>query len=381
MNRPARFTPDLAAVVAAGRGPSVETIDGLVRASTTTLGRRGVAEETARLTESVLGVGVLADVLSDEAVTDVLVNGDGSVWVDRGTGVRRADRAVAREEVRPLAVRLATMAGRRLDDAQPWVDGLLPRGIRLHAILPPLADLGAHISLRVPRVSPASIAELVEIETCCPALGEILGEIVRGGLSFLVVGGTGAGKTTLLGGLLAVCDASERLVLVEDVRELGPAHPHVVRLQGRAPNVEGRGGVGLVDLVRQALRMRPDRLIVGEVRGAEVRELLAALNTGHRGSAGTLHANGVGDVPARLQALGSLAGLTPAAVDAQLLGGIDIVVAMRRDGSRRRVTEIGVVRPGPGGVAAVEVAVSSPRFGTLTRGPAWATLTALRQRG
>lgn len=365
----------LAAVIAAGRGPDDRTIDGLVAASVTPLGRRGEREERARLGEAVLGAGALTDLLADRAVTDLLVNGDGSIWVDRGDGVTRVERQLPPGDVRPLAVRLAALAGRRLDDAQPWVDGLLPQGIRLHAILPPLADQGAHVSLRVPRASPGSIAGLVDLGACCPELGEVLSGMMRASLSFLVCGGTGSGKTTLLGGLLAECDPGERIVLVEDVRELGPAHPHVVRLQGRAPNIEGAGGVALTDLVRQALRMRPDRLVVGEVRGPEVRDLLVALNTGHRGSAGTVHANTAADVPARLQALGSLAGLTPSAVDAQVLSGVEVVVAMRREGAQRRVVEIGVVSGGPGGVQVVE-AIASPSSGRLRRGPGWVRLEA-----
>jgi pilus assembly protein CpaF len=370
----------LAAVIAAGRGPDDRTIDGLVAASVTPLGRRGEREERARLGEAVLGAGALTDLLADRAVTDLLVNGDGSIWVDRGDGVTRVERQLPPGDVRPLAVRLAALAGRRLDDAQPWVDGLLPQGIRLHAILPPLADQGAHVSLRVPRASPGWIADLVDLGACCPELGEVLSGMMRASLSFLVCGGTGSGKTTLLGGLLAECDPGERIVLVEDVRELGPAHPHVVRLQGRAPNIEGAGGVALTDLVRQALRMRPDRLVVGEVRGPEVRDLLVALNTGHRGSAGTVHANTAADVPARLQALGSLAGLTPSAVDAQVLSGVEVVVAMRREGAQRRVVEIGVVSGGPGGVQVVE-AIASPSSGRLRRGPGWVRLEAALRSG
>lgn len=384
---------DLGEVIASGRGPSDREIAGLVDAADTPLGHQGAREARARLGDAVLGLGPLGELLGDAAITDLLVNGDGSIWVDRGDGVEGAGRAMPAREVRPLAVRLAALAGRRLDDAQPWVDGLLPQGIRLHAILPPLADGGAHISLRVPRVSPRSVDELVDLGACCPGLGEVLRAIVRSALSFLVCGGTGTGKTTLLGGLLAECDPAERIVLVEDVRELGPSHPHVISLQGRAPNIEGAGGVALSDLVRQALRMRPDRLVVGEVRGPEVRELLAALNTGHRGSAGTVHANTAADVPARLQALGSLAGLSTAAVDAQVISGIEVVLGMRREGRRRWVAEIGCVRRGvptgsgehrdesgtdngPGAGVVVELALASPAPGVMRRGPAWPVLEA-----
>lgn len=365
MNVAAGWGARVREAVAAGQNPTPETIDGLVRERADTLGRRGVHSEVARLSSALLGLGELASVVAEPEVTDVLVNGDGSVWVDRGRGVERSPVRVAVSQTRPLAVRLAAMAGRRLDDAQPWVDGLLPDGIRLHAVVPPLVESGAHVSLRVPRVFPSSVAALVELGTCSPVTAEILRGIVRSRRSFLVCGGTGSGKTTLLAALLAECDAAERLVLVEDVRELSPVHPHVVRLQGRAANVEGFGLVTMTDLVRQALRMRPDRLIVGEVRGAEVRELLAALNTGHSGSAGTVHANTARDVPARLQALGALAGLSTAAVDAQVASGIDLVVAMRRVGAARVVSEIGVVARSPSGGVEVRCAWSGPGI----RGP------------
>jgi pilus assembly protein CpaF len=316
--------------------------------------------------------------VADESVTDVLVNGDASVWVDRGdgvvdAGVRLEDAAAARR----LAVRLAALAGRRLDESQPWVDGLLPGGVRLHAILPPLVDDGAHVSLRIPRVRADGLAALRGVGMVDARAEEVLRALVRARQSFVVSGGTGCGKTTLLAAMLAEVPHTERVVVVEDVRELVVVHPHVVRLQGRGANVEGQGAVGLVDLVRQALRMRPDRLVVGEVRGAEVREMLAALNTGHEGGAGTLHANAPTDVPVRFEALGALAGMPREAVRAQLATAVRVVVHVERTGAGRRVASVSVLSSHPvrpGGGTEVELALDC-RFGRT--GPGWDELAAL----
>ena len=230
------------------------------------------------------------------------------------------------------------------------------------------------MSLRIPRVQPSGVGGLEAIGAVRGEQGSVLRSLIQRRLSFVVTGGTGAGKTTLLGGLLAQCPPGERLVLVEDVRELTPRHPHVISLQGRGANVEGAGSVTMVDLVRQALRMRPDRLVVGEVRGAEVRELLAALNTGHDGGAGTLHANGVEEVVARFEALGALAGLTPAAVHAQLRGAVRVVIHVARVGAARFVRDIAVVRAG----SVPEVVPALARSGDeVARGPGWQELAVL----
>lgn len=273
------------------------------------LGVDGRRLAVASLADRLVGLGPLAPLVADPEVCDVLVNGDGRVWVERGQGVEPTTLVIPADELRPLASRLAGLAGRRLDDAQPWVDGTLPGGVRLHAVLPPLAEGGPHLSLRIARRRPGGVAALEALGAVGPEVADVLRALVRARVGFLVTGGTGAGKTTVLGALLGECPPHERIVVVEDVRELDPDHPHVVRLQGRTPNVEGVGEVSLAVLVREALRMRPDRLVVGEVRGPEVRDLLAALNTGHEGGAGTVHANGPAEVPARLEALGSLAGM------------------------------------------------------------------------
>ncbi|ANS78894.1 Flp pilus assembly protein, ATPase CpaF [Serinicoccus hydrothermalis] len=308
-------------------------------------------------------LGPLAALLADGAVTDILVNGPDSVWCDRGSGVDRAGVRLADERsVRRLAVRLAAVAGQRLDESSPWVDGLLPGGVRLHAVLPPLVEGTAHISLRVPRRRVPTLEDLQAWGTMDDLGRRVLDAVIGSTVSFVVGGGTGTGKTTLLGAMLSRCDPGHRIVVVEDVRELRIDHPHVVHLQGRARNVEGRGEVTMTSLVRQSLRMRPDRVVVGEVRGAEVRELLTALNTGHEGGCGTVHANSAGDVVARFEALGALAEMSRSAVRAQVGSAIEVVLHLARDAQgRRALREVAVLRPDPaGGVLAVPALTGGP---------------------
>lgn len=337
-----RWSSAIDAHVQAGRAPDERVIDDVAQAEQVRLGSSGARRRSGELRADLMGLGVLEPLVQDERVTDLLVNGDGSVWLDRGEGVTRADVVVGDPgDVRRLATRLSAVAGRRLDDAQPWVDGLLPRGIRLHAVLPPLVAGGAHLSLRIPRQRSGGLDALVALGMATPVQADQLREIVRDRRAYVVTGGTGTGKTTLLAGLLAEVPAVERIVVVEDVGEIQVGHPHVIRLQARSANTEGAGEVTMVDLVRQALRMRPDRLVVGEVRGAEVRELLLALNTGHEGGCGTLHANRADDVPSRLEALGALAGMSREAVRAQVASAIEVVVHLRRVGGRRVIDSIG----------------------------------------
>jgi pilus assembly protein CpaF len=356
-----------------GQTPDALLVGDIAAADAAFLGDNGVESARAALASEVLGLGPLEPWVSDPDVTDVLVNGDGSVWVDRGgRGVVRADLDLDPPAARRLAVRLAGQAGRRLDESQAWVDGLLPSGIRLHAILPPLVDGGAHVSLRVPRTSGVGLAGLRTRGMFDGAVEGLLRALVLGRRSFVVTGGTGCGKTTLLAAMLAEVPPGERIVIVEDVRELAVAHPHVVRLQGRGPNVEGHGAVGLVDLVRQALRMRPDRLVVGEVRGAEVREMLAALNTGHEGGCGTVHANAPADVPRRFDALGALAAMPRDAVQTQLASAVQAVVHVERGAGGRRVASLSVLRwTGAEAVCDLAWDVAAGR-----QGPGWAQLAA-----
>jgi pilus assembly protein CpaF len=371
-------SPTVWAQIRAGRVPTLGLVAEVLDGEAVLLGEAGALRARSELAARVLGAGPLEPLLADPQVTDVLVNAGSGVWVDRGDGLTRTDCEVGDESaVRRLAVRLAGIAGRRLDDTSPYVDGLLPGGVRLHAVLPPIAVEGSHISLRVPRQIAPTLVELAHWGMFSAGLLRVLEALVKRRCSFVVTGGTGSGKTTLLGALLGEVEVSERLVIVEDVRELAIVHPHVVRLQSRPANVEGRGEIGLTSLVRQSLRMRPDRLVVGEVRGAEVREMLAALNTGHEGGCGTLHANTAADVVARFEALGALAGLGPSAVHAQLLSAVQVVVHVRRSSGLRFVDTVAVLARGGDGRPEVRSALVRGADGQDARGPAWSALAEL----
>ncbi len=314
--------------------------------------------DTLRVLETELtGAGILDPLLSAEGTTDVLVTAPDRVWVDDGKGLRRSGICFADEAaVRRLAQRLAAAAGRRLDDAQPWVDGQLAAvgpgrlTVRLHAVLPPVAVAGTCLSLRVLRPATQDLPALVAAGAIAPEAAELLDAVIAARLAFLVSGGTGAGKTTLLAAILGAVPATERIVCVEDAAELAPPHPHLVRLVARPPNVEGAGEVTLRDLVRQALRMRPDRIVVGEVRGAEVIDLLAALNTGHAGGAGTVHANSPAAVPARLEALAAAGGLGRGALHSQLAAAVQLVLHVDRGPAGRRLAQIAVLAAAPDGL-------------------------------
>lgn len=349
-----------------------------LRAGGRPVGDAAVLAVHARLVRDAVGAGPLEPLLRLPGVTDVLVNGTQGVYVDRGaglepTGVSFPDDAA----VRRLAQRLAATAGRRLDDAAPHVDARLPDGTRLHAVLAPLARPGTLLSLRVPARTALDLDDLIASGAVTPELAEVLAAVVERRLAFLVTGGTGTGKTTVLATLLGLVPAQERLVVVEDSAELAPAHPHVVGLEARSSNVEGVGAVDLRTLVRQALRMRPDRLVVGEVRGGEVVELLAALNTGHEGGCGTVHANSAADVPARIEALALAAGLGRAAAHSQLASGLDLVIHLARDrAGRRRVAELAVPERDADGWVRLVTALRSDGTAAVP-GPAVARLTRL----
>ncbi|MFD4754459.1 TadA family conjugal transfer-associated ATPase [Streptomyces sp. NPDC058426] len=366
-----------------GAEPTPAKVALAVREQGGVLGDSEVLRFTHLLRCELIGAGPLEPLLADPEVTDVLVSAPDRVWVERGgglelSGVRFADAAA----VRRLAQRLAAVAGRRLDDAHPWVDARLPDGTRLHAVLPPVAVGSACLSLRVVRPRAFTLAELTAAGTIPPGGDTVLRALVAGRLSFLVSGGTGTGKTTLLSALLGLAGPTERLVLAEDSAELRPAHPHVVRLETRPANQEGAGRVTLKDLVRQALRMRPDRLVVGEVRGAEVVHLLAALNTGHEGGCCTVHANTASDVPARLEALGTAAGLDRAALHSQVAAALSVVLHLARDSAgRRRIAEIRVIARDPAGLVTT---VPALRWGeeAFVREEGWPRLRELlRERG
>ncbi|WP_292830952.1 TadA family conjugal transfer-associated ATPase [Microbacterium sp.] len=287
----------------------------------------------------------LRTLLADPEVTDVFINGADGLFADRGGGAERvAGWTLGQDGVRALAVDLIAIGGRHLDDATPLVDVRWEHGARVHAVLAPVACTGAAISIRLPQVDLPDLDDLGRRGMFDAATGARLEALIAGRKNLLVTGATGTGKTTLLAALLGRVPASERIITIEDVAELRLRHPHHVRLEARQPNLEGAGGVSLARLVREALRMRPDRLVVGECRGEEVRELLTALNTGHDGGAGTVHASGIGDLPARLEALGALAGMDDHAVARQVVSAIGVIVHVGRDaGGIRRV--LGLARP------------------------------------
>lgn len=310
-----------------------------VRAVGRAINGEAAARAVLMLREQLAGLGPLQKFADTDGVTDVLVDSHGEIWTDGTQGLINHGPGFADpHEVRQLAVRLASRVGRRLDDAQPFVDAMVA-GYRLHAVIPPVSTGGTIISIR------RATREALTLEELCAGGNEgwlpILNAVVKSRLNFLVSGGTGTGKTTLLAALLTNAPHTERLVIVEDTQELRPEHPHVVSLQCRTANVEGTGLVTLTDLVRNALRMRPDRLVVGECRGAEIGDFLSAMNTGHEGAGGTIHANNVDSVPARLYALGTLAGLDPLALGYQASSAVDVIIHMERRGGQRYPQEIG----------------------------------------
>ncbi|MFD8496867.1 TadA family conjugal transfer-associated ATPase [Amycolatopsis sp. NPDC059657] len=350
-------------LASAGSAPDTAAVADAVRAEAGgAIGHVDLLRALRSLRHEFVGAGVLEPLLEDPDTTDVLVTKPGEVWTDGSYGLRLSDVVFEDEAaVRRLAQRLALLAGRRLDDAQPYVDGWLPGSgphgrVRLHAVLPPIAADGTCLSLRVLRPASHDLATLCSLGTFDTAGKELLQAIIAARLAFLVTGSTGSGKSTLLAAMLGAVARSERIVCVEDAAELQPAHPQFVRLIARPPNIEGVGEVTLRELVRQALRMRPDRLVVGEVRGQEAVDLLNALNTGHDGGACTLHANSPQEVPARMEALAALGGLARAALHSQLGAAVRVVLHMRRiPGRGRRLDEIGVVRLGGAGVRVCRV--------------------------
>lgn len=340
------------ALAATGGAPTAARVAAILRSLP---GLRSDADALAvvlTLRSELAGAGPLQALLVDAAVTDVLVQNGGEVWVDRGDGLAlSAVRLRGETEVRRLAVHLVAGVGRRLDAGQPWADATLPDGHRVHAVIPPVAVGGTCLSIRALRPARHTLSSLTASGALPASLQGWLAAILTARLAAVVTGATGAGKTTLLGALLGALDPGLRIVVVEDATELAPIHPHVVRLQARPPNVEGAGAVPLRDLVRQALRMRPDRLVLGEVRGPEVVDLLVALNTGHEGSLSTLHANSTAEVPARLEALGALAGLARDSVHSLMAPALQAAIHVRHDPGRgRSVAEVGVFDRDPTGM-------------------------------
>jgi pilus assembly protein CpaF len=281
--------------------------------------------------------------LDNSNITDILVNGHKEVWIDQGQGLEKTKLTFLNEEsVRSLAQKLALSTGRRLDQSQPYVDAQLTKIIRLHAVLTPIASPGTVISLRIHRPQILSLTELVSKKTITNTQKDFLTKLIDDKKSFVICGGTGSGKTTLLNSLLSDMEKSQRILIIEDSRELNPKHPHVVSLEGRPANIEGMGLITMKDLIKQSLRMRADRLIIGEVRGAEVIDWLSALNTGHTGSAGTIHANSIHEVITRFESLGLMAGLSKEAIHSQLQTTLNFVIHIERNADgKRQVRAIG----------------------------------------
>ena len=345
-----------------------------VQATGKLLGTAGSLAAAERISAELNGLGPLQALTRDPAVTDIFVNSPESVWFDRGRGIERVPVVFDGEaQLRALACRLVAAGGRRLDDGSPCVDVRLARGYRVHAVLPPVSTAGTLLSIRIRRERVFSMDELRAGGMFNAGVQEILEKVLERRLSFLISGATGSGKTTLLSTLLGLCAREERLVLIEDASELNPVHPHIVSLESRHGNLEGGGEVDLGELVRQALRMRPDRLVVGECRGAEVREMLTAMNTGHSGGGGTIHANTAMAVPARLTALGALAGLSADGVRLQAASALDVVIHVERTHRGREVTCIGLIADGGNGLTVLP-AVEATGTGAMVQGPGWEAL-------
>ncbi|MPZ74018.1 MAG: CpaF family protein [Nitriliruptorales bacterium] len=295
----------------------------------------------------VLGYGPLQQFLQDTDVTEIMVNAEHAIYVERSGRLHRTGaRFLSEDHLRRVIEKIVSEVGRRIDESSPMVDARLPDGSRVNAVIPPLAVDGPSLTIRKFAADPYQVSDLISFGTMSPSIANLLEACVEGRLNILVSGGTGTGKTTLLNVLSSFIPAEERIVTVEDAVELQLHQDHVVRLESRPANIEGKGEVAIRDLVRNSLRMRPDRIVVGETRGGEALDMLQAMNTGHDGSLSTVHANGPRDAVARLETMVLMAGmdLPSRAIREQVASAIDLIVQLTRmrDGSRRisHVTEV-----------------------------------------
>ncbi len=336
------------AAASGGPAPALEDeVGDLVAEEAALLGDADRAELTARILRDTIGLGPLEELLADRRVEEVMVNGPDRIYVERGGRIEATEIAFeSEEELRNAIERILSPLGRRIDELSPMVDARLADGSRVNVVIPPLSIDGPVVSIRRFGVERPGPAELLELGTLGAGQLEQLEAAVAERRSVLISGGTGSGKTTLLNALSGFVDPDERVVTIEDAAELRLRQPHVVRLESRPASVEGRGEVTIRDLLRNALRMRPDRIVIGEVRGAEALDLLTALNTGHDGALSTVHANSPDDAIARLETLALMAGvgLPHGAIAEQARRGIDLVVQIeRRADGARRVVEIAEV--------------------------------------
>src|SRR4051794_37875434 len=352
-----RLATDLRERLLAGAGEDGGDLPGRIRAlvdrEAGVLSEDRRAELVARIAERAFGLGPLEPLLSDASVDEIMVSGTAPVWIERhGRLEATAVRFEREADLRDAIERILAPLGRRVDEAEPLADARLPDGSRINVVLPPLALDGPALTIRRFRRHGFTPEDLVANGTLTRPLLDFLGRAVHRRCTVLVCGGTGSGKTTTLNALSSFISAGERVVTIEDAAELRLAQPHVVRLESRPPNLEGRGEVTIRRLVRNALRMRPDRIIVGEVRGAEALDMLTALSTGHDGSLSTVHAGSPAEALRRVEILALMAGvgLPHAAVREQLADAIDLVVHQARlsDGSRRVVGLSEVVRVASG---------------------------------
>ncbi|GAA1150926.1 TadA family conjugal transfer-associated ATPase [Nesterenkonia lutea] len=314
-----------------------------VRASGLALGAETTAGLIRSLRDELVGLGPLQPLVDQPGVTDVLIDGHRQVWTDGASGLQPTEvRFSSEQQVRGLARRLIALSGGRLDEGQPCADGRIG-DCRIHAVIPPVAVEGTMISVRVSRGTSGTLEQLARQWSAPDIWVPVIRAMVDARVNALISGATGSGKTSLLASMLGQCPAQERIIIVEDTTELQPDHPHVLHLQQRRGNVEGAGQLGMGQLVRETLRMRPDRLIVGECRGSELRDFLTAMNTGHRGAIGTIHANSPESVPARLVAMGALADLSPGSVALQASAALDAVIHVQRRAGRRMPVAVSLV--------------------------------------
>jgi pilus assembly protein CpaF len=352
---------------AAARLPGPEEIATLVREADPLRRPEQVARSVDAILAQLDGLGVLEPLLRDPDVTDVMVNGPGPVWVERRGRLLETPVVLDRAQIDLLVERIVAPLGRRADPVHALVDGRLADGSRVHVVVPPLAVDGPCITIRRFSVRPIELDELA-----APPIASLLRWAVRARCNVVVSGATGSGKTTLLNALAADVPVGERIITVEDAAELRLDAPHVVRLESRPPSSDGAGEVTIRDLVRNALRMRPDRLLVGEVRGPEALDLLTAMNTGHDGSLSTVHANGVADAVRRLETLVLMAGvgLPAAAVREQLGSAIDLIAHLERSGDgARRVVEVAEIDLDGDGRPNVRVVAHGDRMVAARRVP------------